>query len=295
MMILWTGLYAQENGHSSLDSKAVRCKTIIKDGMTSIAFIELKPDKVWKETSYKNSISFIRNIKAKVSSKDVLNISFGDPLNFQYKGVRFNFEDFSPYAQMIEYEITDNNDKKVKRSCEISRENIISKKYLDSEASDVLSNDVDQKVWRATSIEEVIQLLYGVDKTKQMKKSKVGNNIQLMCSNKSLNAMPKSLWYEEQCLKSLNYQIAIKILSSKDLESVALLYTGNKFPLVFFAKFSNFSRLPLKVLTRFYKEGTLMLLAKDKNGTLYYSKSYFLNTRTANDLDDGTRLDFYIK
>ncbi|EIF50431.1 hypothetical protein [Sulfurovum sp. AR] len=302
MILLWTALYAQENEcvgkniNVGVDQKNfAQCQTKIKDGMTSMAYIRVKPKRILKKTSYKNSISFIRNIKAKVSNTDVLNISFGDPINFKYKGVRFNFEDFSPYAQKIEYEIIDNHDKKVKKSCEIFRENMISKKHLYPEVTNVLSNGVDQKVWTATTIKEVIQLLYGVDKTEQMKKSEVGNSIQLMCSNKSLNAMPKSLWYEEQCLKSVNYKTGIKILSSKDLESVALLYTGNKFPLIFFAKFSNYSRLPLKVLTRFYKEGTLMLLAKDKNGKLYYSKSYFLNTRTANDLDDGTRLDFYIK
>lgn len=302
MILLCIGLNAQEgilldekDGGTSLDIKVDRCKVKIKNGRTSIAFIELKPEKTWKQTPYKNSNSYIRNIKAKVSNKEVLNISFGYPISFKHKGIRFNFEDFSPYAQKLEYIITDNHNKSIKKSCDIFRENIVSKKHLDFEATNVFPKGIDKKVWCTTTIDEVIELLYGVNKTNQMKKSEVGKDIQLMCSNKSLNAMPKSLWYEEQCLKSVNYKTGIKILSSKDLESVALLYTGNKFPLIFFAKFSNYSRLPLRVLTRFYKEGTLMLLAKGKNGKLYYSKSYFLNTRTANDLDDGTRLDFYIK
>ena len=301
MMLLWTVLNAQEiesigkSVHFSLESKVIKCKTKIKDGMTSMAYIRVKPKRILKKTAYKNSISFIRNIKGKVSNTDVLNISFGNPLTFEHSGVRFNFEDFAPDAQNIEFEITDNHDKKVKKSCEIFRENTVPEKHLDSKVTDILSNGVDQKVWGATSIEEVVQLLYGVDKTKQLGKPEVGNNIQLMCPNKNSHTVPKSLWYEEQCFQSLNYATGIRILSTKDLESIALLYTGNEFPLVFFATFSNYSHLPLSVATSFYKEGRLMLLAKDKNGTLYYSKSYFLNASTASGLDDGTHLDFYIK
>ena len=175
---------------------------------------------------------------------------------------------------------------------EISRKNRVSNNNIDNKDRNTLKDNINQKVWNVTTISEVVQQLYGLEAKKQIEKYETGNKVQLRCTKYGEAESP---WSEEQCLSSLNFKIGIKVFSSKKLDSVAVLYTGNKFPLMFFAKFSKYSRLPIVVKMRFYQDGTLMLIAKDKNGKLYISKSYFLNTRRANDMDSGTSLDFYIQ
>ena len=133
LMFYLTGILAEENKvvGASVDLQSDpkvginhkvfgRCASRIKkDGMIK-AFIELKPDKVWKRTVYKNNSNFIRNIKTKISNKDVLNISFNKPVNLKYEAIAFNFVDFASNVNTIEYVITDNYKNKITKFCNIS-------------------------------------------------------------------------------------------------------------------------------------------------------------------------------
>jgi len=310
LMVLWFEIFAEENKafakDDNLQTNSIvkmnhnifgRCKTIFKKGKMPLAFIEFQPEKVWKQVSHNKHSTFMRNMKAKIAKKDILNISFGDPVNFGYRGVAFHFIDFAPQIDSIEYIITDNNNNYVKKHCPIHRKTKAPNKMLYTKEKVILQDDVAENVWNATTVDEVIGLLYGSEAKKQLEKFATSSNVKLGCSAPLAGGVKskKSLWSEKECLKSLNHIVDIQILSSEKLESVALLYTGNEFPLIFFAKFSSYFRLPLRVMTRFYKDGMLMLIALDNNGKIYHSKSYYLNTHSASDLDDGARIDFHIQ
>lgn len=310
LMVLWSEIFAEENKvfakDENLQADSIvkmnhnifgRCITKVQEGKMPLAFIEFQPEKVWKRVPYNKYSTYICNMKAKIANKNILNISFGNPVYVRYRGVAFHFIDFAPQVDSIEYIVTDNHHHQVKKLCPVNRKTKILNNISNTKEMVVLQDGINNNVWNATTVNEAIELLYGLEAKKQIEKSVTSTKVKLGCSAPLAGGArsKESLWSEKECLKSLNHIVDIQILSSEKLESVALLYTGNEFPLIFFAKFSSYFRLPLRVMTRFYTNGTLMLIALDKNGKIYHSKSYFLNTRSASDLDDGTRLDFYIQ
>jgi len=262
-------------------SKNLRLKGrgYIRDGIVT-GKLRFQVERVWSKSNY------VKKIIAKVKDKRVLEVYFNksNPSSwFVYK-----FKDFTPYFKNIDYTIFDNHNNKVNQSFKIKRKGR-SKELIFKDKENSFKK-INSKIWELTSVDDVIKEFYGQKALKSFhsltKTDKY--NIEGNCS---------SFYFKKNKVILPCGGTSIIIDSKKELDSILLFNTGNRFPLMTLFKIpmQSIHYIRTKYRLRNYDiayNRKIIVVAKGRDGKIYRSKDYFIENSKTCGSGDGCESNY---
>ena len=273
MVILVVGLFGGENKNT--DVPIMKHKTKIKNGIGTSKFIinskkmGLNQHKFNAQGLLKYDSNYVSHISATIDNVTVFDAALSPYISSEGY-FKFTFKDFTD-SDDITFIITDNHGKSNKQSFKINRVGVSKNREVSFQAV-----EINPKVWDASTIDSVIDLIYA---SRVLKKTKT----LFKKDDKNYMTMGSSCLAQE-CLIDITFPVVVSIESKIDLRSIAILSTSTPKPLLAYIQIPSNGQVYFKIPFKFAKSGKIFFIGKGKDNKLYRSKAHEITMVRGEDL-----------
>jgi len=291
LLLIHTQLMATElENNGTLSSEIFRRgKATVKNAIVT-AKISLEARRVFgsyfhdlKKNQDKPHIS---KIIGKVEDKKVLELCFSPFVYICSLNIHFKFKDFDSKSKKINYFVMDNEKNMAMKSFEIKRKVQINKELTPQQSIEKEVLKINSKVWSLTTVEDVIEELYGNKSLKVFKANNKNYRIESSCKRNDGYSYKYTECKKEKAIQYIRTSVFIKFDSSKELDSIVVFYTGKRYPLQAIYKIPPQSIPYIGVKYSFEKSGEIIIIARGKDGKVYQSKPFEINVLNASATED---------
>ncbi|CAA6814908.1 MAG: Unknown protein [uncultured Sulfurovum sp.] len=226
---------------------------------------------------------YISKIMGKVEGQKVLELYFSP---FVYVGrlyIHFKFKDFSPSTNKIDYFVVENENNMAKKSFKIKRKLEVKNEFINKKQIKSKLLEIDSKVWTLSKVDDIIKNLYGEKSLKTLQDNCNNYTIERNCT--TYNGICTQC-KKKTVIQYIRTPVFMKFDSSKELDSIIILYTGKKYPLQAVYKIPPQSIPYIGVTYSFEKSGEIIIIARGKDQKIYQSKPYFIELSNARDTEN---------